>query len=125
MYKLIASILLVAFISQTFNQGLYYFDYLVQKSEYAKHCVNKARPKMHCNGKCQMMKKMAEEEKKEAERSCEMKLASQLEAVTQQSSLSFSFNFFIPQQKTQFFINNSGAPVSQPSSVFHPPPAFC
>ena len=31
---------------------------------YAKNCINKARPKLHCNGKCQMMKKMRKRKKK-------------------------------------------------------------
>lgn len=35
--------------------------------KYAKNCINKAKPKLHCNGKCQLMKKMQEEEKKDQE----------------------------------------------------------
>ena len=34
---------------------------------FAKNCVNKAKPKLKCHGKCQVMKKMQEEEKKEQE----------------------------------------------------------
>jgi hypothetical protein len=33
-------------------------DYMVNVSAYKKSCVNKAKPLMHCNGKCQMIKKM-------------------------------------------------------------------
>ena len=61
--KIFAAILLLAFIGQTFRQGFYYVDYLVDKAEYVKNCVNKARPKMLCNGKCQLMKKIQEQEK--------------------------------------------------------------
>lgn len=43
-------------------------DYYTNTSKYAKNCVNKAKPKMHCNGKCQMMKKLQEEEKKDQEK---------------------------------------------------------
>lgn len=39
-------------------------DYFANTTAYAKNCVNKAKPKLHCNGKCQMMKKIQQEEKK-------------------------------------------------------------
>jgi hypothetical protein len=32
---------------------------------YAKACENKARPEMKCGGRCQMMKKLKDEEKNE------------------------------------------------------------
>lgn len=37
-------------------------DYLVNIEAYKKACVNKAKPMMHCNGKCQMLKKMKKQE---------------------------------------------------------------
>jgi len=33
-------------------------DYMVNLEAYKKACVNKAKPMMHCNGKCQLLKKM-------------------------------------------------------------------
>ncbi len=38
-------------------------NYYVNTASFAKNCINKARPKMQCNGKCQVMKKLQEEEK--------------------------------------------------------------
>ncbi len=63
--KITATILLLAFVSQTFAGPFIMLDYFMNKAAYAKNCINKARPKMHCNGKCQAMKKIQEEEKKE------------------------------------------------------------
>jgi hypothetical protein len=37
-------------------------DYLVNMESYKKACINKARPKMHCNGKCQMLKNLKKQE---------------------------------------------------------------
>jgi hypothetical protein len=77
--KITASILLLAFVSQTFAGPFIMLDYFVNTAAYAKNCINKARPKMHCNGKCQAMKKIQEEEKKEqqnAERKAEVKVLS-------------------------------------------------
>ena len=66
--QLTAAILLLAFITGTFSKSLIIADYYLNTSAYAKDCINKAKPNMHCNGKCQMMKKLkAEEEKKDAE----------------------------------------------------------
>ena len=53
---------------ETFGQDM---DQLRQIGPYlntavfAKNCENKAKPALHCNGKCQMMKKMQETEKRE------------------------------------------------------------
>ena len=63
--QLTAAILLVAFVLQTFNGAFVLVSYYTNTATYAKNCVNKAKPKMHCNGKCQMMKKMQEEENKD------------------------------------------------------------
>ncbi|MBL7701610.1 MAG: hypothetical protein JNM14_05135 [Ferruginibacter sp.] len=75
--KITASLLLLAFVSQTFAGPFVMLDYYLNTAAYVKNCINKARPKMHCNGKCQAMKKMQEEEKKEqqnAERKAELKI---------------------------------------------------
>jgi hypothetical protein len=66
MYRQIAAILLIlAFAAYNFNQAVIVLDYYANTASFAKNCENKARPMMHCNGKCQMMKKLKEEEKKD------------------------------------------------------------
>ena len=68
MLKQIAVIfLLTAFIGQTFNRSLLFMSYYANPTAFAEKCINKARPMMHCNGKCQVMKKIQEEERKEKE----------------------------------------------------------
>lgn len=65
--RLTVILLLTAFVAQTFTGSLIQLDYFLNTGAYAKNCINKARPKMHCNGNCQVMKKIREEEKKEQE----------------------------------------------------------
>ena len=66
MFKPAAAILLIiAFIAQTFSGGLVMLNYYANTAAFAKNCENKAKPKMHCNGKCQMMKKLKQEEKQD------------------------------------------------------------
>ncbi|MEP6673990.1 MAG: hypothetical protein ABJA78_02505 [Ferruginibacter sp.] len=57
--------MIIALLAQTFNRFAIQLDYLFNTTAYTKNCENKAIPKMHCNGKCQMMKKMQEQEKKD------------------------------------------------------------
>lgn len=90
-----------------------------------KRCVNVARPQMHCNGKCQLMEKIKEHEKKGQEQPPEMKFAAKIDALSFKSSFLLSFDFSIPSAKAKVFALNSGNPVDQPSAIFHPPPACC
>ena len=66
-HRLTAFIFLAAFLAQTFSKTLLIADYYTNTARYAKNCENKARPKLRCNGKCQMMKKLKQEEKKDQE----------------------------------------------------------
>jgi len=63
--KLTAIFLFAAFAIQTFNKAVIVFSYYTNTSAYAKYCENKAKPMMHCNGHCQMMKKLKQEENKD------------------------------------------------------------
>lgn len=83
--KITASILLLAFVSQTFAGPFIMLDYFMNTAAYAKNCINKAKPKMHCNGKCQAMKKIQEEEKKE-QQNAEEKAASKMQVLSSRSS---------------------------------------
>jgi len=61
---ILVPILMMLLLTQTFSKWLVVFEYKLNKDYIAqKLCVNKAKPKLHCNGKCQMMKRLAEEGK--------------------------------------------------------------
>lgn len=62
-----ALVLLLAFGLQCFNKTFIVVDYYSNTEAYAKECINKNRPKMHCNGRCAMMKKLKADEKKDAD----------------------------------------------------------
>lgn len=63
--QLTALFLFFSFVAQTFSSGFVMLQYITNNSAFARNCVNKSRPQMHCNGKCQMMKKLREAEKKD------------------------------------------------------------
>ena len=58
-------VLLLAILGQTFSKAFIVTSYYANTDAYAKNCVNKAKPSLNCNGKCQMMKKMKQEENKD------------------------------------------------------------
>ncbi len=58
-HKIVASLVLsVILLLQTFPKTLVIIDYYMHTAEYAALCVNKMNPEMHCNGTCQMDKKL-------------------------------------------------------------------
>ncbi|MDB5275847.1 MAG: hypothetical protein JWR61_802 [Ferruginibacter sp.] len=63
--QLTAIILIAAFVAQTFSGGFVMLDYYTNKATFAKNCINKARPVLYCNGKCQTMKKLKQEESRD------------------------------------------------------------
>ena len=65
--KISSLILLIAFSFQCFNKAFIVVEYYSNTAQYAKVCINKSRPKLHCNGQCAMMKKLKADEKKDAD----------------------------------------------------------
>lgn len=58
---------MMVFAVQMFSKALIMLDYAVNTTTYALNCINKQKPKLECNGKCQMAKKMMEEESEQRE----------------------------------------------------------
>jgi hypothetical protein len=115
-------VLIMLLLTQTFSSWVVVFEYKLNRDFVARNlCINKAKPKMHCHGKCQMMKRLAEEEKQNSPQNTNtIKLKIQeLVFNDEMSKLEFpsptnyktSYNEYPPILKM-----NSPA-----SSIFHPP----
>ncbi len=63
--SLVAAFFLLAFFFQTFHKSFIVADYYANTSSYEVNCENKARPELQCHGKCQVVKQLAAEEKKD------------------------------------------------------------
>ena len=119
-----AIIFFAAFLAQTFSRSFVIANYYTNTSKYAKNCINKTKPKMHCNGKCQMMKKLQEQEKKDQENP-ERKSENKNELVL--SSKSFFSN--LPYKITRFVKKiyptlHCPKETYRSFEVFHPPSCF-
>jgi len=55
----------MALIIQSFNKALIISDYYLNTARYALKCENKAKVELHCNGHCQMTKKLKQEDEKD------------------------------------------------------------
>jgi hypothetical protein len=60
-------ILLVSLMTETFNKGFIIVEFLANRKYISENlCVNKNKPQMHCCGKCQLSKRMSQENKKDS-----------------------------------------------------------
>jgi hypothetical protein len=117
--KLLVFFLAIAFFAQTFSKGLIVANYYANTSAYAKNCINKVKPQMHCNGKCQLMKKLKQEENKDSqnpERKNDLKI----------DLLFFSQNkqplLYIPCLIENSFAQFQHQPTKDAATeIFHPP----
>ena len=119
--QLTAILLLLAFSAQTFSSPFILLDYYVNTAAYARKCVNRAKPKLHCNGKCQVMKKMKDEEKKDQQNTGRKSEGKVLVLSSCSSFCSIAPLKFIVLKRTGF---EKTYPLSDISySFFHPPKA--
>jgi hypothetical protein len=119
--QIIALLFLTAFLAQSLSKPFIIVDYYTNTGKYAKNCENKARPKMHCNGKCQMMKKLQEEEKKDQENQ-ERKSENKNEVVLSSKSFFISDpNYSIRFIKRLYPTLQSPKETDCSFEVFHPP----
>ena len=120
MFKQVAAgLLMLCFMAQAFSSAAIVGSYYVNTADYAKNCINKAKPKLHCNGKCQMMKKLKQEEKKDAQNP-ERRNSGRDEVLSSKSH--FASLYFL---YTSFSIDYSHylpfATVDIAKDIFHPP----
>jgi hypothetical protein len=67
--RYLAYFLIVLMLVQSFGRELLVVDYALNQARITRlYCVNKARPRLHCNGKCYLAQKLrkAEDAEKKA-----------------------------------------------------------
>lgn len=114
-------LLMLLILAQSFGKCFVVIEYNLNKNFIAKNlCVNKARPKMHCNGKCQMMKKLAEEENQNSTNNNSSKIKLQEVVLSNEMNIAT-----LPAVAYITLSYNRERPVlkhiSPASSIFHPP----
>ena len=121
--KVVTTIFLtITIFLQTFSTYIIQADFFLNRSYIAKNlCVNREKPRMQCNGKCYLSKKLKEQENQDQQ-------------VPVSKNEQFNIQpFFVPAPfllmntsitiKVKFFIKNDQAIASFPEAIFHPPTA--
>lgn len=121
-HKAIAGwILLLAFSMQDMYRSVLVADYFINTEKYAQNCENKAKPSLHCAGKCQLMKKLREEDRKEQENP-ERKQAAKNEIVVLFSVSHDNSLIPIPENSIRHrSVRQDGLLPGRTHDVFHPP----
>lgn len=98
-------------------------DYIINYDYITKVlCVNKAKPMMHCNGKCHLMKELAKTAEHEKPLSQKKSNLAEAEVLFLEPVASFTFQPFIISANNQVtcFYSNLYIAVNT-ASIFHPP----
>jgi len=98
---------------------LYYADYQFNREVYLRNCINKAKPKLKCNGHCQLQKKLDKEDERNSQ-APEKKTGFSEEVI---SSKSFFASVALPVTplKLTFTHRNINTTIDVSLNSFHPP----
>ena len=113
-------LLFSSLIVHTFSRSLVLADYLVNLESYKKECVNKAKPKLNCNGKCQMLKKIKKQEG-ESNTNTPAPKFNQQELILSSKSFFPTIEMFGVQKSNFFYAYSSSFNSNYINSIFHPP----
>src|ERR1700733_11717055 len=111
------------FCIETFGNLFMVAGYYINTPAYAANCINKDNPQMHCNGKCQLQKKLNEENNKDKQNT-DRRNDVGIEVLSSKSFFAFVQAPFKPAITKEYFIKNTGTPVDHSFQFFHPPQCF-
>jgi hypothetical protein len=116
-------ILIILIMSQCFNHWFVVMGFKMNQEYIAKNtCINRFRPKLHCNGNCVLMKKLREQEKDEKNGPAALKLDVTSIVISSRSFFAaLDEKLVATAPKAYLPLFNTGRPVNRSSSVFHPP----
>jgi hypothetical protein len=117
--KAICLFLLLIIMMQSFSRWVIVIEYELNKGFIIKTlCINKGLPQMHCNGKCQVMKKLAED----AERNMPLKNTLRSFDPDPWIVTSIAINHSLAADNLQHYpVLILSLPPTHPRTVFHPP----
>lgn len=122
--QLIVFFMMMAFLAQSFSKAFIIVDYYANTAAFEQDCENKAMPEMQCHGKCQMQKKIAQEEKKD-QNSTDRKAENKSEIVSTAGSFTAAITYPNPTliKITRQLYQQRGKSLLLSSDFFQPPRA--
>jgi len=117
------SILLLLAITASFSKWMLIASYALNKSYIAAElCVNKAKPKSCCAGKCYLTRQMNKEESGSSDNSTVLKSKTGIEVISSKSFFS-SLQVAATYSNTSYVVMSDNRQITMPRSIFHPPGA--
>jgi hypothetical protein len=95
--------------------------YYANTTAYAKNCVNKDKPIMHCCGKCQLRKKLQQEEKDRQSPYNRPDNKNEIFFSPKSFFVTLLPSFGAQEDKIKYADLFYGKELKMPRSVFHPP----
>jgi hypothetical protein len=117
-----SALLLLVFLLQTFSRTAIVVDFYANQSYIAKNlCENRDKPKMKCCGKCQLSKRLKQEDKKDQENP-DRKIDTRFEIIQQETDF-YSYQLVFTEQAEHSFTTYYQAhyPKGMPAAPFRPP----
>ena len=104
----------------TFSQAYIVVDYLINTEVITKvFCINKGKPKMHCNGKCYLAKQLKKDEDKKSKN---FEISTEIMVICQSSNLKITHKKVdFPLLRKDTFNYNEPLAFVYCGTVFHPP----
>ena len=122
--RIIAILMIMIFCCQIFDRSIITLDFYVNQNYIAKNlCENRDKPQLHCDGKCQLCKKLKQEDNKDKQNGAQQK-ENRVEVL---SSKTFFAEINIPfstRIKQSYFLKNTNFVIDQSYPFFHPPQCF-
>lgn len=119
--QVLAAILLLALICQSFSKMIIVVDFYANQDLIARTlCINRLNTAIHCCGKCQLNKRMKQEEHRESE-SPERRSDHGYEVMSSRSyylTHIVCIRWFVSLPYSPGF---EGMPIDMPPTHFHPP----
>lgn len=112
-------LILISIFLNGISSVFYYVDFRVNSEYYKKNCINKAKPQLHCNGHCQLMKKIKLEESKDKQNS-ERKYNYKSEIVSSKNSF-VSIKTLLISFAISYPLNDLKATVDYSKKLYRPP----
>lgn len=113
-------ILIVAILLQTFPKSLLALDYQLNTDIFAAYCVNKDKPKMHCNGHCQFNKIMKDLDQHQGDSQTQEKTIISVYVVPQMMAVKITPETSKENTSSTFYSEDI-IPKKISSKIFHPP----
>ena len=118
MKSFIAFFLIISLSLASMNKSLIYFSYQVNKDFISKHlCENRDKPQLHCNGKCQFVKKLKEDEKRD---NLPVNIKNNFE-IQLYSEKVFEYDFNLFYVGEFYSVMTTLQNISPTYAIFHPP----